>query len=163
AQRPRSTAVRRRASHAGRLPLARDAAAPDLPPAAHRRPRLREGRARRRAGAPLGPGAQDRRGGALPARAVTDEPMIDPMAEPEGRRGGARGRAAARWRRSSTVVAAWAVVVAAVTTSCAPRPSPAGPWRSVLLVTVDTLRADRLGAYGHDRATSPAIDALAAR
>jgi arylsulfatase A-like enzyme len=40
-------------------------------------------------------------------------------------------------------------------------PSDAPP--DVVLVVIDTLRADRLGAYGHDRPTSPAIDALAAR
>lgn len=34
---------------------------------------------------------------------------------------------------------------------------------NVLLFVVDTLRADRLGAYGHERDTSPALDALAAR
>ena len=34
---------------------------------------------------------------------------------------------------------------------------------SVLLVTIDTLRADHLGAYGYRRPTSPRIDALAAR
>lgn len=33
--------------------------------------------------------------------------------------------------------------------------------RSVVLVSIDTLRADRLGAYGYPRPTSPAIDALA--
>lgn len=33
---------------------------------------------------------------------------------------------------------------------------------NVLLIGVDTLRADRLGGYGHARATSPEIDALAA-
>ena len=33
---------------------------------------------------------------------------------------------------------------------------------SVLLVSVDTLRADHLGAYGYHRPTSPVIDALAA-
>ncbi|MEK7283241.1 MAG: sulfatase [Acidobacteriota bacterium] len=38
----------------------------------------------------------------------------------------------------------------------APRPN-------VLLITVDTLRADRLGCYGYARATSPNIDRLAAR
>ncbi len=32
---------------------------------------------------------------------------------------------------------------------------------NVLLVTVDTLRADHLGCYGYDRPTSPAIDTLA--
>lgn len=31
----------------------------------------------------------------------------------------------------------------------------------VILIAVDTLRADRLGCYGHGRPTSPAIDALA--
>lgn len=33
----------------------------------------------------------------------------------------------------------------------------------VLLITVDTLRADRLGCYGYARSTSPHIDRLAAR
>jgi arylsulfatase A-like enzyme len=32
---------------------------------------------------------------------------------------------------------------------------------SVLLITIDTLRADHLGCYGHRRATSPRIDRLA--
>jgi choline-sulfatase len=35
--------------------------------------------------------------------------------------------------------------------------------RSFLLVTVDTLRADRVGAYGDGTARTPAMDALAAR
>lgn len=34
---------------------------------------------------------------------------------------------------------------------------------NVLLVSLDTLRADRLGCYGHERPTSPHLDALAAR
>ena len=42
--------------------------------------------------------------------------------------------------------------------SCA-RPDP-GP-RLLLLITVDTLRADRLGAYGSDRGLTPHLDALA--
>lgn len=33
---------------------------------------------------------------------------------------------------------------------------------NVVLVSIDTLRADRLGVYGHHRDTSPALDALAA-
>jgi arylsulfatase len=37
-------------------------------------------------------------------------------------------------------------------------PAPAGP--HVLLVSIDTLRADRLGVYGHARDTSPRIDAF---
>jgi len=43
-----------------------------------------------------------------------------------------------------------------------PRSSPAaGNSMNVLLVTIDTLRADHLGTYGYGRATSPRIDALA--
>lgn len=34
--------------------------------------------------------------------------------------------------------------------------------KSVLLVSIDTLRADRVGAYGHARPTTPVLDALAA-
>jgi arylsulfatase A-like enzyme len=40
-------------------------------------------------------------------------------------------------------------------------PARRTPPRHVVLVTVDTLRADRLGLYGHDQPTSPWIDALA--
>ncbi len=43
---------------------------------------------------------------------------------------------------------------------CSPRPA-AEPAASVLLITIDTLRADRLGAYGDSRARTPAIDRLA--
>jgi arylsulfatase A-like enzyme/Flp pilus assembly protein TadD len=43
-----------------------------------------------------------------------------------------------------------------------PRPAAAGPPPpNLLLVTLDTMRADRLGAYGYDAATTPAFDALA--
>ena len=38
---------------------------------------------------------------------------------------------------------------------------PAEPPRGVVLVVVDTLRADHLGAYGYERPTSPHFDALA--
>jgi len=38
---------------------------------------------------------------------------------------------------------------------------PSAPPRAVVLVTCDTLRADRLGCYGCPRATSPNLDALA--
>lgn len=49
--------------------------------------------------------------------------------------------------------------------------APLGSWskrgavdfraRSILLVTVDALRADHVGAYGYDRPTTPALDELA--
>jgi len=42
-------------------------------------------------------------------------------------------------------------------TGCAGPPPPT----SLLLVTVDTMRADHLGAYGYRRSTSPRMDALA--
>jgi arylsulfatase A-like enzyme len=45
-----------------------------------------------------------------------------------------------------------------------PRPAPsAGTRLNVLLVTIDTLRADHLGLYGYARATSPRLDAFARR
>ena len=40
-------------------------------------------------------------------------------------------------------------------------PAPTGP--NLLLITIDTLRADRVGAYGAPTGATPALDALAAR
>ena len=40
---------------------------------------------------------------------------------------------------------------------------PLPPTRGYVLISVDTLRADRLGAYGYDDGTSPRFDGLAAR
>ena len=50
------------------------------------------------------------------------------------------------------------------TTACgrAGAPGDGGPSRSVILISIDSLRADRLGCYGHDAETSPALDGLAA-
>lgn len=43
-----------------------------------------------------------------------------------------------------------------------PEPEPVrGPAKRVILVTCDTLRADRLGVYGYERPTSPNLDAFA--
>lgn len=50
--------------------------------------------------------------------------------------------------------------LALATTACAPPPVPAP--EVLLLVSIDTLRADHLGVYGYPRPTSPAIDAWAA-
>jgi arylsulfatase A-like enzyme len=53
--------------------------------------------------------------------------------------------------------------------ACRPAEAPAAPQveplpagSNILLVTIDTLRADHLSAYGYARPTSPAIDRLAA-
>jgi hypothetical protein len=40
---------------------------------------------------------------------------------------------------------------------------PSQPRPNVVLVSIDTLRADHLGVYGYPRATSPFIDAVGAR
>lgn len=39
---------------------------------------------------------------------------------------------------------------------------PPAPPRNLLLITLDTMRADHLGLYGYDRPTSPHLDAFAA-
>ncbi|MEQ1567052.1 MAG: sulfatase [Myxococcota bacterium] len=43
-----------------------------------------------------------------------------------------------------------------------PLPAPAPGRPDVILLSIDTLRADHLGAYGYERDTSPFIDSLAA-
>lgn len=60
-------------------------------------------------------------------------------------------------RRAAAVVA----LVAAVT-GCAAAPAPES-LPNILLVVVDTLRADRLGVYGNPRGLSPFLDELAGR
>jgi arylsulfatase A-like enzyme len=56
-------------------------------------------------------------------------------------------------------MAAWAALAgaaAALLAGCAAPPRP-----SIVLITIDTLRADHLGCYGYRRPVSPRIDALA--
>jgi len=60
-------------------------------------------------------------------------------------------------------------VLAAAAAGCRPSgetgaraPEPLPPHSNVLLITVDTLRADHLGSYGYARDTSPHLDRLAA-
>lgn len=55
-------------------------------------------------------------------------------------------------------LAALALALAA----CGPGEEPAPRPRHIVLVSIDTLRADHLSCYGYGRATSPALDALAA-
>ncbi len=45
-------------------------------------------------------------------------------------------------------------------TGCGPELEPIGP-HPIILVDIDTLRADHLGVYGYSRATSPNLDAFA--
>lgn len=50
----------------------------------------------------------------------------------------------------------------ALWTACSDPPAPPPPPPSVLLITLDTTRADRLGPYGHPLAETPTYDAFAA-
>lgn len=59
-----------------------------------------------------------------------------------------------------------AVLVALAATACSTPPSPRvpalGPTPNVVLLTVDTLRADRIGAWGYRETDTPQMDRLAA-
>ena len=57
-------------------------------------------------------------------------------------------------------LAATLVVLVWATPGC--RPSPARP-TAIVLISLDTLRADHLGVYGHHRFTSPVLDEFAAK
>src|SRR5512132_3295611 len=59
------------------------------------------------------------------------------------------------WSRATALV--YALVVLSIFSACDRDVRP-----NVLLVTIDTLRADRLGCYGYGLAHTPAIDRLAA-
>ncbi len=72
------------------------------------------------------------------------------------------------WRERARLLGAAAAVLAVSTITLAGTPAAANePGRSgptnLLLVTLDTTRADRLGCYGYRAAHTPAIDAVAAR
>jgi hypothetical protein len=58
------------------------------------------------------------------------------------------------------IALAW---LALVGLACAPDEAVEKPRRNVVLVLLDTVRADRLSCYGNERDTTPAIDALARR
>ena len=59
------------------------------------------------------------------------------------------------------LIATLAVVVAAPLARPASLVTSDGEKPNVLLITVDTLRADHLGVYGYARPTSPELDRLA--
>src|SRR5690349_7809184 len=54
------------------------------------------------------------------------------------------------------------ILYAAVVAHAAACTSPARPRWNVVLITVDTLRADHIGLYGSDRGLTPSIDRLGA-
>ena len=62
-------------------------------------------------------------------------------------------------RRFALAIGLASLALTMACSSGAPASKPAA--RNLLLVTIDTLRADRLGAYGHARARTPNLDALA--
>jgi arylsulfatase A-like enzyme len=62
------------------------------------------------------------------------------------------------------LAAAFAALVPAWNSGCSRPPAPPPcPDCNVVLISVDTLRADHVGAYGYDRPITPSIDALARR
>lgn len=61
------------------------------------------------------------------------------------------------WRRLGCAIG-WTLLLA----SCAPGPESRLSRPNVLLVVIDCLRADHVGAYGYSRDTTPNLDALAA-
>jgi arylsulfatase A-like enzyme/thioredoxin-like negative regulator of GroEL len=59
-----------------------------------------------------------------------------------------------------------ALLLCLIASACSPRREVAErvpPARNLLVVTIDTLRADRVGAYGYARARTPAMDGLASQ
>ncbi|MFQ5718458.1 MAG: sulfatase [Acidobacteriota bacterium] len=88
-----------------------------------------------------------------PARTATSPPPGTPA-----RLDGPRPRAP-RWRRAVLVAAPLALLLSVFIFSGRNRLAP--PRFNVVLISVDTLRADHVGAYGYPRPTTPNIDRLA--
>lgn len=63
---------------------------------------------------------------------------------------------------SATVLLAAGAIIASSSGAAPYRPLPQPGAPNILLVSIDSLRADRLHCYGNPRQTSPTIDALAA-
>jgi arylsulfatase A-like enzyme/Tfp pilus assembly protein PilF len=54
------------------------------------------------------------------------------------------------------------VIITALAATCAATQTPAKPAFNVVLITIDTLRADHVGCYGYKQIKTPNIDGLAA-
>lgn len=67
--------------------------------------------------------------------------------------------------RQAALASVALVLLSSCIAACTAPPSPVEPCRdcNVVLISVDTLRADHVGAYGYPRPTTPNIDALARR
>lgn len=66
------------------------------------------------------------------------------------------------WSRGPARELAASALLAVALFGCARIPEPVAPRPNILLVTLDTVRGDRLGSYGYHRDTSPFLDSLAA-
>ena len=60
-------------------------------------------------------------------------------------------------------VAGWGLPVWGTPEILVPRSADAEPRPNIILISVDTLRPDRMSGYGHSRSTSPHLDALVRR
>ncbi len=69
-------------------------------------------------------------------------------------------------QRTKSLIALVFVVTFAGMHGCSERDAekpPTIPGQNVLLITLDTIRVDRIGSYGHKNARTPALDAIANR
>src|SRR5436190_1020269 len=74
----------------------------------------------------------------------------------------ARPRPAAGWSRAVRADAALLLAITCLSGCAAPgTPAPPALPQHVLVITVDTLRADRLGCYGNRQVATPNMDRLA--
>ncbi len=65
-------------------------------------------------------------------------------------------------RKFSLILWTACLALVAGTFQCGGKKSPTNEKMNVLLITLDTLRADHLGCYGYEKNTSPTLDDLAA-
>ncbi|HKJ24852.1 MAG TPA: sulfatase [Myxococcota bacterium] len=87
---------------------------------------------------------------------------MDPQPSRVDARAPQAGRPSARERSRRAVRRLAAGLALATAAGCGGEAPPAPP-PNLVLISIDSLRADRLGCYGAERDTSPAIDALCAR
>ena len=66
-----------------------------------------------------------------------------------------------RYFQFCNALLALSAVLIGLTTGCRTAPAPKPTARNLLLITIDTLRADHVGAYGYARARTPVLDGLA--